>query len=613
MIVPMKHATLLCVASAREEALARLAGLGVLHVELRLTDTEAIVAARAAVEETQRAIAAVQTAAGGDWRQLSIKAAGSREGRDRDLLVRGINDLADRYVALREETRALAAEIRRFEPWGDFDPAAAARLTAAGREVTLFKAAPGAPLPDVGDAWLQVLSRDKAGVYGALVGAPLPEGLAPMPMPPKRLAAMQADLAAQLEATRQTAEALASYEKDLPALQAKFRRGGEVWEYVAVAENMTVEGPVAYITGFCDARKTAELQAEASRRGWGLALRDPESGEDVPTLLEPPRIFRPVTSLFAALGIIPGYTETDVSVPFYIFFTLFFAMLVGDAGYGALIILLTLFARRQVARKARGPLPQSVKSIFTLFYMFGGCTIAYGVLSGNYFAIPQAAIPEFLRFKSIAWLADVNHIMQLCFTIGAVHLSIARLWNAAALFPSKKFLAELGWVGIVWCMYAIVCSIVVAGFEFPSWGVPAMIVSVLMVLLFMLDVSELKENGVSLGMLPLNVMSCMGDIISYVRLYAVGLASVKVAENFNMMATQIDLPMAAKLPILAVVLLFGHGLNFAMGALSILVHAVRLNTLEFSGAKGVSWSGRPFKPFTATRSAPDAPAAGPLP
>ena len=600
MIVPMKHATLLCVASAREEALARLAGLGVLHVELRLTDTEAIVAARAAVEETQRAIAAAQTAAGGDWRQLSIKAAASREGRDRDLLVRGINDLADRYVALREETRALAAEIRRFEPWGDFDPAAAARLTAAGREVTLFKAAPGAPLPDVGDAWLQVLSRDKAGVYGALVGAPLPEGLAPMPMPPKRLAAMQADLDARLESMRQTAEALAAHEKDLPALQAKVRRGGEVWEYVSVAENMTVEGPVAYITGFCDARKTAELQAEASRRGWGLALRDPEPGEDVPTLLEPPRIFRPVTSLFASLGIMPGYTEADVSVPFYIFFTIFFAMLIGDAGYGALILLLAVLAHRKTRAKFGGAIPKAVGSLFTLLYVFGGCTVVWGVLTGTYFAIPQTAIPAFLQFKSIPILNDMNTIMRICFTLGAVHLSVARLWNAVALFPNKKFLAEIGWVGVVWSMYLIVCGIVVAGFNYPSWGVPAMIVSVLLIALFMLDVSELREHGVSLAMLPLNVISSMGDIISYVRLYAVSLASVKVAENFNAMAVSIDLPMVFQVPVMLAILLFGHGLNFAMGGLSILVHAVRLNTLEFSGAKGVSWSGRPFKPFKST-------------
>ena len=104
-------------------------------------------------------------------------------------------------------------------------------------------------------------------------------------------------------------------------------------------------------------------------------------------------------------------------------------------------------------------------------------------------------------------------------------------------------------------------------------------------------------------MLPLSVMSALGDIISYVRLFAVGLASVKVAENFNSMATGLlsganpwwlNSLMAVAM---AAILVIGHGLNLAMAALSILVHAVRLNTLEFSNHKGVTWSGRAFNPF----------------
>ncbi len=601
MIVPMKHVTLLCTPASREAALARLAEMDVLHVELRLTDTAAIGRARTGVEAAQRAIAVVQTAARGDWRQLAIKGAASvPDAEARDPLVGDVNDLADRYLALREEARALETEVRRFAPWGDFDPADAARLAEAGRPVALFKAAPGAALPEAGDGLVAILSRDKAGVYGAVVGAPLPEGFAAQPMPPARLSALEADRDARLAAMRETAEALAAHAKDLPELEARMRRGGEMWEYVAVAENLTVEGPVAFITGYCDARQTDALRSEASRRGWGLALRDPEPGEDVPTLLEPPRIFRPVTSLFNALGIMPGYTETDVSVPFYLFFTLFFAMLIGDAGYGALILLIAAVAQRKTRAKFGGAVPKAVGSVFTLLYLFGGATIVWGVLSGTYFAMPQTAIPACLRFKSIAFLGDMNHIMQLCFTIGAVHLSVARLWNAAALFPNKKCLAEIGWFGVVWSMYMIVCSIVVAGFQYPAWGVPTMVVSVMLIALFMLDVSELRENGVSLAMLPLNVISSMGDIISYVRLYAVSLASVKVAENFNAMAVSMDMPMAVKVPLMTLILLFGHGLNFAMGGLSILVHAVRLNTLEFSGAKGVTWSGRPFKPFKST-------------
>jgi len=100
--------------------------------------------------------------------------------------------------------------------------------------------------------------------------------------------------------------------------------------------------------------------------------------------------------------------------------------------------------------------------------------------------------------------------------------------------------------------------------------------------------------------MPLTIVGCLGDIISYVRLFAVGLASVKVAENFNQMALSLNLPLWAKIVPVILILLLGHGLNFLMAGLSILVHAVRLNTLEFSNHKGVTWSGYAFKPFRRT-------------
>ena len=118
---------------------------------------------------------------------------------------------------------------------------------------------------------------------------------------------------------------------------------------------------------------------------------------------------------------------------------------------------------------------------------------------------------------------------------------------------------------------------------------------------FTLKGNELKSRGIELGMLPLNIMSALGDIISYVRLFAVGLASVKVAENFNSMAVNLDLPIWIKWLPLVLILLVGHGLNLAMAGLSILVHAVRLNTLEFSNHKGVSWAGYAFRPFKMTK------------
>lgn len=186
--------------------------------------------------------------------------------------------------------------------------------------------------------------------------------------------------------------------------------------------------------------------------------------------------------------------------------------------------------------------------------------------------------------------------MLVCFTLGVTHLSVARIWNAANLFPDTKFLAQVGWIGVLWFMYCMTCQII-GIFPAPLFIYPIFGISLALIFLFSLKKAELREHGIELGMMPLTIVGCLGDIISYVRLFAVGLASVKVAENFNQMALSLNLPLWAKIVPVVMILLLGHGLNFMMAGLSILVHAVRLNTLEFSNHKGVTWSGYAFRPF----------------
>ena len=203
------------------------------------------------------------------------------------------------------------------------------------------------------------------------------------------------------------------------------------------------------------------------------------------------------------------------------------------------------------------------------------------------------------------WLADpsYNNMMLLCFTIGVSHLMLARLWNGVCKWPDSTALAEFGWAGILLTMYLVTNTIVKIFPAFPAWGYWVGGISIALVFLFTVKPSELKAHGAELGMLPLSIMSALGDVISYVRLFAVGLASVKVAENFNMMALDVARighvwwTSALFAVGMVVILVVGHGLNLAMAGLSILVHAVRLNTLEFSNHKGVSWSGHAFRPF----------------
>jgi V/A-type H+-transporting ATPase subunit I len=156
-------------------------------------------------------------------------------------------------------------------------------------------------------------------------------------------------------------------------------------------------------------------------------------------------------------------------------------------------------------------------------------------------------------------------------------------------------------------MYAVTNSIVGIFSSIPQALYWVFALSLVAVFAFTVKPSELKSRGAELGMLPLNIMSALGDIISYVRLFAVGLASVKVAENFNSMAVGLlagadEWYLKLLMSVLMVaILVVGHALNLAMAGLSILVHAVRLNTLEFSNHKGISWAGYAFKPFKKTK------------
>ncbi len=603
MIVPMKHVTVLCVAEEKDAALERLAGLGVMHVSAEIRDSAAISGNASCVDAAVRAVSCIEEAISADASMLSLRAPVNFSKDGVCEAVSEVNAAADEYIAAKDEYQRWDQMVRRYEDWGDFDPELVRKLADEGVKVALFRAPlsfdSSASFPE--GTVVLCMPGSEHDLCCAAIGVDVPagEGIRPVPLPDTDLAGMVSARDAACGRMLDAAGKLASFQNLIPRIKDDIKELRRRGEYVLVRENMVGNGVVAHLSGFIPARDVEKLKEAAAEAGWGVSIRDPEPDETPPTLLEPPRLFRPITAIFRGLDIVPGYSESDVSVPFYAFFSIFFAMLIGDAGYGALILAITLWASRKVKSGGRS-VSEFTRSFLTIMRVFSISTIVYGILSGTYFGIPQDYLPDVLKFRSVAWLSEQNNIMQLCFTIGVVHLSIARIWNAAVLFPSTKAWAEIGWIGVLVAMYNIICGIVIKGYQSPSWNVWLMVVSVLLIFLFMLNKSELKENAASLGMLPLNVVSSMGDIISYVRLFAVGLASVKVAENFNLMAVGLDMPAAAKIPVMLLILFLGHAMNFAMGALSILVHAVRLNTLEFSGAKGVTWCGEIFKPFAVT-------------
>ncbi len=598
MILPMKQVVLLCMTSARSAALKALGQLGCVHVKVTVRDTEVLRRAGSEVAAVEQALRVLDIAK--KRGTFAFKPTAAIEAEDLQLRpwgecpVEEINRRAETITYLRDEVIALTQQLRRYAPFGEVDPE---QVTAVGLPMHLYRQ-PVALAKEASTAAANFVFGEEGGfIYGVLMAdEALPSGAEEIPLPTSSTRTMKAQMAHYRELADAMVEQLA---EGAEALAVKLHT---IWKakradqcVIEVSENLLAYDEVACLTGYIPERDSEALLATAQCEGWGVALSEPsEEDVEVPVCLEPPRGFRAIGTLFKGLGILPGYTEGDISVPFYLFFSLFFAMLIGDAGYGAVMLAGVLAAAWKLRHVS------AARPALLIFAVFSCSAILWGVLSGTYFGIAKDALPACLKaLPTVAWLGNDSNVMFLCFLIGACHLSVARLWNALLLAPSIKALGELGWLGVTWSMFLLVSGIVVSWFTTPTWIWWMMGGSIGVILIPM--VADIRREGINIGMLPLNVISAMGDIISYVRLFAVGLASVKVAENFNMMAMSLDLPVVVNVVAVALILLLGHGLNLAMGSLSILVHAVRLNTLEFSNAKGVTWSGVAYNPFKQTQ------------
>ena len=537
MIVRMKHLDLVCIAADREATLERLRELGAVHLDLGAASGSSVVAAKGEIEDAEKAVRLILKARGKDF---------SEEVRPK--AVAAVLALDEDRATLVAEKERLEREIKVYAPYGDFDPALAKKLVDRGIDL-----------------------KDEL----------------PVKLPEMRLSRMQEKLA-RVE-NRIAVDTAKIARTDEQAILGRYPALRERMEFEQAKALMEARGSVAVISGWAPEAAVDGLASAAHDRGWGLLVREPAEGEVPPTLVEPPRLFRSIKALFDGLGILPAYDEADVSVPFMCYFSLFFAMLVGDGAYGAIFLAGTLLLRRKLP-----------KAWFVLMTVFSLATIAWGALSNTWFG---AGLPWCADWATVKWLSgagasaghEYDNIMFLCFTIGVSHLMLARIWNGVVRINDRSCLREFGWAGIVLFMYILTNTIIGIFSGVPVWAYWMFGASFLTVFA--------SVKGVEKGMLFLNTMSALGDVISYVRLFAVGLASVKVAENFNGMAVSIlnstDTLWVKPLLALAMVLvlLAGHALNIAMAGLSILVHAVRLNTLEFSNHKGVTWAGYAFRPF----------------
>lgn len=354
-----------------------------------------------------------------------------------------------------------------------------------------------------------------------------------------------------------------------------------------------IKGKCKYLKGYIPKTEVEAFKVAAESQKWGFSISEPKKPEDVPVYIKNPKWISIINPIMKFIDIVPGYKEVDVSIYFLFAFALFFAMLVGDAGYGIIFLLVIFMFRKKMP-----------KDLLVLMLVLSSATIIWGVLSGTYFGSTEIAeLPFFkdLIIKDISSFGvdNVSFMMHLSFLIGAIHLSIAHSIRAFQFINSLRALGQLGWIALVWGLFFVTEQLVL-GIDMPFWAPWLFVSGGLLVAMFTLESSNFfKSILVSIANLPLSLISGFSDIVSYVRLFAVGMATAAVASSFNNMILSSGIDNMGILEIIfaAIALLLGHGLNIALALMAVMVHGIRLNMLEFSSHLGVDFSGEAYKPF----------------
>ncbi len=585
MIVKMKKVFVVTRAASREPLLEELRNLGVMHMEP--VDPSA-----AAPEELSGRLARIRQAG---QAIASVAPAGRKPEMDADAAADEILTIFHRAHENRTRLAALHREAGQLNLWGELRLEQLDALAEAGLSVK-FYSVPQKQLGEVAAECAAALGslpgkRLLVGVAQRYGEPTLPEDAAEIEPPKRDLPDVRAEAAQVDKAMVDDAKRLACLANLSDLLARRSEKLSAEVEYARALAGAMAGDNLFAVQGWVPTDHADTLSADLSERDVTAAVdsREPAEDEAPPTLIQYPRFTGPIRGLFKMLGTVAGYKEIDVSVPFMIALPIFAAMLIGDGGYGA-VILIGLLVFYKKASKALG-------ADFTrLLAIIGGVALAWGLLTANFFGVTlyKPLIPVNMSD------ASRDLVMRISFFMGAIHLSISQIWRGISYWPSLKSIGPFGWAIFIWGMLGVVNHYVL-GDPPPldpngPWLYLLICGAALAILFESPSKNPIKMLGLGLANFPLSMLSSFSDVISYVRLMAVGLASGVLASSFNELALSIGSWFFA-VPIL----ILAHSLNIGLALIAIFAHGVRLNMLEFSNNLGMRWTGQAYAPFASRK------------
>jgi V/A-type H+-transporting ATPase subunit I len=591
MLVKMKKITIAILAAKEARTLENLRELGILHVEhVRNPESPDIENKRTQISRLEKALQVLST--------RKARNKGKRTPPDPEM-VNKVLAIVEQESLARDRLSDLLRKIEGLGPLGHFSKADLDDLMESG----IFARVYHATKHELKKAEIHVPhkiipARGSRRYVLALSTGDFTLPYEEIQVPEKGLAHLQGEAEAlerNMDLMGQQLDELAASTHDLDGALLSLQ---EQLEFSEVLCGMGKSGDISYLQAYCPEDGLERLKRVSREAGWGLLTEEPDEEDPVPTLIKNPRWLRMIQPIFDFMGIVPGYREFDVSFWFLLSLSIFFAMIIGDGGYGLLFLLTTLMAKRVM---------KTVPSeLFSLLTVMSTATIVWGVVTGTWFGVEGLSRLPVLKDLIIpavnSYAENQGFMLKLCFLLGAFHLTIAHAIRFFRFINSLHALAEIGWMLIVWFLYSLACHLVLAE-RLPSLAFYLLASGLFLASAFSNPSRHfIKSFFLAFANLPLNVIQSFSDVVSYLRLFAVGYATLVVAMSFNQMAYSVGWAEFYTGLSAALILFMGHALNILLGGMAVLVHGVRLNMLEFSSHLGLHWSGHPFKPFRRWRT-----------
>lgn len=517
---------------------------------------------------------------------------------------------------LKNELSSAKKELSARKPWGQFSTEAIGRLEAQGLKIRFYSCQ-----KKFDPAWaeiqpLQVVSETDTTVFFVTV-APVSEEysfpIEPMAAPEGSVNEMELTIK-DLETKLSERKKLLGNLKDcIGELKQRYNEKlGALDLYLAEsATEMAADSHLAVVTGFAPTEDDKRLCDAFDALGI-YYIHEPATKEDNPPIKLHNNWFAKNFEVLTGMYGMPVYDEFDPTPVLGPFFMLFFAMCMGDAGYGIVLMLIALFMKLKMQGTSLG-------KMYRLIGFLGGMTFFVGLFLGTFFgmSILEASwTPEWLKALCVdGWFPDGKIAgfpvqMVLAVAIGVLHICLAMIIktiNYTKRFGFSKTVSTWGWTtlivgGII--VIALGMTEILSEVAF-KWVIIALAaVSSLAIFVFNTPGrNPLVNIGSGLWDTYNMVTGLMGDVLSYIRLYALGLAGGMLGNAFNIMGTMIlDIPVpGVNWVFCIVILIFGHVLNLAMSCLGAFVHPLRLTFVEYFKNSGYEGTGLKYNPLTKTK------------